>query len=231
MSPTIAPGDIARFCLYLWLAVAYVAFIARNALPSDKSPGRKKPKFVLIDRAIFFLAFFAIPTLGFAVAGLEVPGIAMLSAGQVGKWLMPTALIGVSAFCVGLFSRKGKAEIANYPQYLPPAWTVGTLGLEIVSWSLYLFAYEFAFRGMILQGLLPSGYWTAIAIQTALYAFAHLPKSGKEAAGAIAFGLATSLMSLGWGTVIPAFIAHLALALGNDLGCERARKSASARRG
>jgi hypothetical protein len=228
MSPEPVSGDIARSILYFWLAASYVGFIAWGALPSDKSPGRRKQRQVLIDRGAFFLMYFAIPLLGFTLAGLKVPGMATLSIGRLYAWLLPVTAIGAAAFCIGFFSRKGAAEIANYPQYLPPVWTWKTIVIEIFSWSLYLFAYEFAFRGMILHGLLPSGYWTAIAVQTGLYAFAHLPKSGREAAGAIVFGLATSLMTLAWGTLLPAFFCHLALALGNDLGCERARKSALA---
>ena len=218
------PGfpDMAGAILYLWLAVVYVAYIARGALPSDKAPARRRPATVLADRIIFFLAFFALPVLGFALAGYEIPGLPILSTGKPGTWGLPVTFLCCAAACLGLFSKKSPADIANYPQYSPPAWTPKAIILEIVSWSLYLFAYEFAFRGMILHGLLPAGYWTAIAIQTALYAFAHLPKSGKEAAGAIVFGVLTSVMTLAWGTVYPAFLVHLALALGNDMGCTRA---------
>ncbi len=219
-------SDIAGAILYLWLALAYVAYIARGALPSDKAPFRRKPETVLIDRMIFFLAFLVLPAAGFALAGYDLPGLSILSPGQPRAWVVPVLLFGCAAFGLGRFSRKAAADIGNYPQYLPPLWNAKTVVFEVISWSLYLFAYEFAFRGMLLYGLLPAGYWTAIAIQTSLYAFAHLPKSGKEAAGALVFGVLTSVMTLAWGTVIPAFLIHLALALGNDIGCMAAFRTA-----
>lgn len=225
MNLKIMPDDIAGFVICLWIAVAYVLFIDRGGLPSDKRPLRKKPSMVLIDRMIFFLAFLIIPVLGFKVAGFELPGRAILATGLVAKWLVPVLALSVLAFGLGLYSKKGSAEMVNYPQYLPSSWNVKTLVLEISSWSMYLLAYEFAFRGILLHVLLPAGYWTAIAVQTGLYAFAHLPKSSKEAKGAIFFGILTSVMTLGWGTVLPAFFVHLALALGNDLGSLRAQSS------
>ncbi len=220
----VKPGfsDIAGAILYLWLALAYVVYITRGALPSDKAPGRRKAGIVLVDRTIFFLAFLVLPSSGLTLAGYDLPGLQVISMGQPAAWAVPVMLLGSAAFALGRFSRKTAADTANYPQYLPLHWNAASVLFEIVSWSLYLFAYEFAFRGMILFGLLPAGYWTAIAIQTALYAFAHLPKSGKEAAGAIVFGVITSLITLAWGTMIPAFLVHLALALGNDVGCMRA---------
>ncbi|MBN1243373.1 MAG: CPBP family intramembrane metalloprotease [Spirochaetales bacterium] len=229
MSAT-SPADLASGALALWLAVAYVAFIALRGLPSNARPGRLGHDRVLASRVAFFMAFYLVPGIAYRFLGLRMPGIDLHGPGDPGAWVLPVAGIAVAAFGVGFLSRKSAADLANYPQYLPrpdfprPA----ALANEIGSWALYLWAYEFAFRGMLLSMLLPAGTATAIAVQTGLYAFAHLPKNAKEAAAALLFGVAASLMTLGWGSVIPAFVVHLALALGNDLSCALKNRTGNA---
>jgi len=220
MNPRI-PADLASGALALWLAAAYVAFIALRGLPSNDRPGRLGPDRVLASRIAFFLAFYLVPGIAYRLLGLRLPGIETHGLGNPDEWALPLVGIVVAAFGVGFLARKSPADLANYPQYVPrpdfprPA----ALANELGSWALYLWAYEFAFRGMLLSMLLSAGPATAVAVQTGLYAFAHLPKNSKEAAAALLFGVAASLMTLGWGSVVPAFVAHLALALGNDLSC------------
>ncbi len=216
-----SPADLASGALALWLAAAYVAFIALGGLPSNARPGRLGSDRVLMSRIAFFLAFYLVPGIAYRLLGLRMPGIETHGLGHPGEWVLPLAGIVVAAFGVGFLSRKSPADLANYPQYLPrPDFPrPSALANEIGSWALYLWAYEFAFRGMLLSMLLPAGPATAIAVQTGLYAFAHLPKNAKEAAAALLFGVIASLMTLRWGSVVPAFVAHLALALGNDLSC------------
>lgn len=218
----LSSADIPAAGLIAWTAIVYVAYIATGALPSDSRPARKPPRRVLADRVGFFALVGLAPPLAFLALGLRLPGIEVLGLGGDARWLPLTAVLALACWAIGRYSRKGEAEVANYPQYLPPRWSAGAVTLEIGSWALYLAAYEFAFRGFILYALLPGGTFLAIAAQTALYSFAHLPKSSKEAAGALVFGVATSLLTLYYGTLAPAFVLHLAMALGNDLGAFRA---------
>jgi hypothetical protein len=214
-------ADLASGALAFWLAAAYVAFIALEGLPSSARPRRLPPGRVLASRAAFFLAFFMIPMAAFRLIGSPLPGLRLAGPGEPGAWALPVAALASAAFGIGFLARKSPADLANYPQYLPaPGFPLASaLALEIGAWALYLWAYEFAFRGMLLSMLLPAGVAVAVAVQTGLYAFAHLPKNAKESAAALAFGLAASAMTLAWNSVVPAFLVHLALALGNDLSC------------
>ncbi len=223
---SIAIEDLIQSAYLLWLILGYVAYIALGALPSDKQAFRRPPQRVLIDRMAFFVAFFALPVLVYWLAAWELPGSEKLGLARPSAWLLPTVAFSVLAFAIGYFAKKSSADKANYPQYLPARWGAIEFVLEIASWSLYLYAYEFVFRGFLLQALLPSGVGFAIMTQTGLYAFAHLPKSVKEAGAAVLFGLATGIMTLAWGTILPAFIIHLALAIANDLSWFRAIKRA-----
>lgn len=222
MPTDFTAADFPAAVLIVWTTAIYVAYIAAGALPSDSKPGRKAPRRVILDRLVFFALVGLVPLLAFRAFGLALPGREVLSLGEPAKWLPLTALLAAACWAIGRYSRKGEPEIANYPQYLPRRWNALAIVLETGSWALYLAAYEFAFRGYILYALLPGGAFMAIAVETALYSFAHLPKSAKEAAGAIVFGIAASLLTLAYGSILPAFVLHLAMALGNDRGALRA---------
>jgi hypothetical protein len=214
--------------LFGWFGVVYIAYIAAGSLPREDKPARRKPRRVLLDRLIFSLAAgFAPAVFLVAVSGIDPTHIG-LGSGVVTEWLPFTIVLGAAGFAVGFLARKSLADLASYPQYLPLAWTPISMMLEAGSWALYLLAYEFAFRGYLLASLLPLGAPAAISIATTLYSVAHLPKSAREAIGAIPFGVVASLLALRYGTFIPAFIIHLALALGNDAGTLRAAHRAVA---
>lgn len=205
--------------LFGWFGVVYVAFVASGALPSDARPGRRKPGRVLADRAAFFAAVIAAPALA-GGAGAVWPATA-LKVGRPGEWALAASALSAIAFAVGALARKSKADVLSYPQYLPARRGASALALEIGSWALYLFAYEYAFRGYLLSALMPLGAVAASSVTTALYAVAHLPKSSKEAIGALAFGAVACLLAVRFDSFLPAFFVHLALALGNDYGCAR----------
>jgi hypothetical protein len=217
----------ASAAAYGWFAVFYIVYIASGALPSESRPGRRDPGRVVIDRLIFFAAIFALPFFALPRGFGVDPAALYLGAGKPLDWLALTLALSALGFAVGFFSRKSEADLASYPQYLPKRWTVGAWGLELGSWGLYLVAYEFAFRGYLLAALMPLGAATAIAATTALYAIAHLPKSAKEAIGALPFGIVASLLAVRFGTFLPAVAIHIALAVGNDIGAMRASRRAA----
>ncbi len=217
----------ASAAAYGWFAVFYIAYIASGALPSESRPGRRAPARVVLDRLVFFAAMFAMPYFALTLGFRADPAALFLGAGKPLDWLALTLVLSALGFSIGFFARKSGADLASYPQYWPERWSVGAWGLELGSWGLYLAAYEFAFRGYLLAALLPLGAPAAIAVTTALYAIAHLPKSNKEAIGALPFGLVASLLTLRYGTFLPAVAVHIALAVGNDIGAMRASRLAA----
>ena len=62
--------------------------------------------------------------------------------------------------------------------------------LNLLGWAIYLFGYEFLFRGILLFPLAETvGVWPAIAVNIALYSATHIPKGLDETLGAIPLGL------------------------------------------
>lgn len=107
----------------------------------------------------------------------------------------------------------GKADhLKSYPQIRAREWNIRLILVNTLSWSAYLFAYEFLFRGFLLFACIPTfGILPAIAINTAIYAFVHIPKGVKEALGAVPFGILLCIITINTRTIWAAFFAHLIL--------------------
>ena len=95
-------------------------------------------------------------------------------------------------------------------------WTKKTIFINALGWFLYLFGYEFLFRGVLLIPLIdPLGMWPAIAINIALYSATHIPKGLDETIGAIPLGFVLCLLTISSGTIWIAFIVHVVMAWTN----------------
>jgi membrane protease YdiL (CAAX protease family) len=78
--------------------------------------------------------------------------------------------------------------------------------------TLFLFSYEFFFRGVIFFSCLGSfNLLTAISITTVLYVLIHSFDSRNEILGAIPFGIVLCLFSYNTNSIWPAFLIHLTL--------------------
>jgi membrane protease YdiL (CAAX protease family) len=108
-------------------------------------------------------------------------------------------------------------NLVNYPMIRAKVWNIKIVILNALGWALYLFGYEFLFRGLLLFPLAEHlGVWTAIAINVALYSATHIPKGLEETIGAIPLGLILCILTLASGTIWIAFVVHLAMAWTNS---------------
>ena len=104
----------------------------------------------------------------------------------------------LSAIIVPLtyLSAQKPKNLANYPQIRAKVWSKNAF-INALGWFLYLFGYEFLFRGVLLIPLIePLGMWPAIAINIALYSATHIPKGLDETIGAIPLGFALCLLTI-----------------------------------
>jgi len=105
-----------------------------------------------------------------------------------------------------------------YPQIRLKEWNFKVFLINALSWSGYLLAYEFLFRGLLLFSsisLFSAIY--AIGINIILYALAHTHKGRKEAIGSIPVGILLCIITLETGSMWTAFLAHVVMALSNDI--------------
>lgn len=124
---------------------------------------------------------------------------------------------GIVAFFAGFLVSKFTGSSKIYPQIREKSWGLTLVVINALSWTAYLLAYEFLFRGIVLfSSAVAFGVLPAIALNVFLYALAHWPKGIKEMFGAVPFGIALCLITLETGTIWAALAAHLALALSHD---------------
>ena len=113
-------------------------------------------------------------------------------------------------------SAKNPKNLVNYPQIRAKTWSLKMIFINALGWFLYLFGYEFLFRGILLIPLLEVlGIWPAIVINIALYSTTHIPKGLDETIGAIPLGFVLCLLTIASGTIWIAFIVHLIMAWTN----------------
>jgi membrane protease YdiL (CAAX protease family) len=131
--------------------------------------------------------------------------------------------LGVLIILINYFNTQNPKNLAFYPMIREKVWSRKLVMQNALSWIAYLVGYELMFRGILLFGLVPLlGVWPAIAVNAALYAFAHIPKNLGETIGAIPLGVLFCLLTLHTGTIWIALIVHIIIALSNSFFSLRA---------
>lgn len=153
---------------------------------------------------IFFLPGKSVPEFGLSFRFNELP--------PWWSWLLiPLILI------LGYFTARTPGNLKLYPQIRANTWTPRILAVSGTSWILFLIGYEFLFRGFVLHASLdimePA---PAIALNAAVYAFAHFYKGPGETFGAIPAGILFCYLTLLTGNIWCAVILHSVMALSNE---------------
>jgi membrane protease YdiL (CAAX protease family) len=128
------------------------------------------------------------------------------------SWLLiPLILI------MGYVAAQKPGNLNLYPQIRALQWTRGMIAMSSVSWVLFLIGYEFLFRGFVLHASLElMEPVPAIALNCAIYAFAHFYKGPGEAFGAIPVGILLCYLTLITGNIWCAVVLHSVMALSNE---------------
>lgn len=175
---------------------------------------------------IFFTKYFGFLSMGVAPTVICLLLLPEYSLADYGLTFIPETSIfslvwtlGLTALVVPLayISAKKPKNLVNYPQIRAKEWTTKIVIINALGWALYLFGYEFLFRGTLLFPLVDSiGVWPAIAVNIGLYSATHIPKGLDETIGAIPLGLVLCLLTLASGTIWIAFLVHVAMAWTNS---------------
>lgn len=131
-------------------------------------------------------------------------------------------IAGASMFFIllNIFNSKNIELRMMYPEYRLKEWDLTGLVISTGGWILYLTAYEYLFRGLLLFSCLEAfGLWPAIVINLALYASLHLPKGMKEATAAIPFGALICYLTIESHSIVPAVFIHSLQAISIELFC------------
>jgi membrane protease YdiL (CAAX protease family) len=130
--------------------------------------------------------------------------------------LLPVALIA-AILLVTYFNAPRESNLAMYPQIRKRQWSASIVFGSGITWVVYLFAYEFLFRGILLFSSLASlDQVTSITLNVCIYALFHIPKGMKETLASIPFGIILCLLTIRSGSFYLAFLLHSLLALSNE---------------
>jgi len=162
------------------------------------------------------MARLLFPAYSLRQLGLAFPGSGKPSViGVVSSLILMPLLITV-AWLKNRGTARKDGDFGRYPEIGMKTWTAGTIVANVGFWSLYLFAYELLFRGILLFLLAAElGVWPAIGINIALYSAVHIPKGAQEAVGALFLGFVFCLLALTTASVLVPFLAHVAMAIAN----------------
>ena len=131
--------------------------------------------------------------------------------------LIWTIILGSILLVIPYFSARKEEMLQFYPQIRVPEWTRGLLMINAVVWLLYLWAYEYLFRGFLLLSMAGAlGWWPAIAITTALSSVTHMPKGSKETFGTVPLSILLCFIVIQTGAIWPCVVIHAVLAISND---------------
>lgn len=207
-------GFIAGFLLYHGFTTSGKI---QKYIASKSTPGNYSRNQAFLNRLTGFMCFFIFPVLivyflpDTSFKYLRIYPIITADSIKFGL------LIAVPLVLLSALTSKSDKNLREYPQIRNKNWGSGLLVSSALTWILYLFAYEFTFRGILFFVLVePLGLMPAIAVNTVIYALVHVPKSFREAIGSVPLGVVLCLAAWQTQGFMVAFIAHCFLALSNE---------------
>lgn len=130
------------------------------------------------------------------------------------KWIL-AALVIIPILMLWIGPKK--ENLWKNPKIRARHWTWTLVILNTLSWVIYLFAYEFFFRGFLLfPSIAKFGLASAIVINVVLYTLAHVDQGRAMMMGAAIFSVVLSLVSFYTGSFYAAFLIHVINACSNE---------------
>ena len=147
-------------------------------------------------------------------------GIRLIRPWESLTWIIG---LGIAIILIQSIAANNKSNLKQYPQIRISEWSKTLFCKNVIFWFIYLFSYEFMFRGFLLFGtLFIFGVWPSIIINTVLYSLSHMPKGFRETVLAIPFGVFICYLTLRVETIWVAVFLHFSLAVSNDFFSIRA---------
>jgi len=215
LAPILAIGGVT---------IAFIAyyFVIISPKMEERIRGRRGEEQGQI-RWVIFQRIWGGSLLGLTALLLPVVGLGKMpwdygmSFGMKGETILMVLGMGAVVIVVNLIRAGKPANLVHYPQIRVPEWNLRLLLTSSGGWIIYLLGYELMFRGFLLFGCIEVlGIWPAIAINTAIYSFAHFFKGIGETVGAIPFGILMCVLTLHTGNFMLAFLVHCFLAVSNQ---------------
>ena len=214
-------GTLVSFFLYYYIAHSK---ILKNSFQS-KGDGVQQKKLLFFTKKLSGFIFMGLlpGVFYYSFKGSQSPDFGLTYTHFTSN--LPT-ILGLMAIIVAiLFINYKLNPDFNTLQIKAKNWTPSLFAVNAFGWIIYLIAYEFLFRGILLfecNALL--GFWPAIAINVAIYAAIHMVNGKDQAIGALIFGTIACYFTLTRGTILIPVFMHITLSLAADLFSIRSQK-------
>ncbi len=173
---------------------------------------------IIVWRVIFFL-FFSVSPFVF-LSNKELLKEVLFTHIEINKLFFVLAIFIPVILIINYKQSRKESHQNAYPVIKLKRWSSGFYIFNIVSWLLYLLAYEFVFRGLLLFNCMEVvGVYWAILINSTVYALAHIFKGRFETMGAFPLGMVFCIITMYTNHFITAFILHAVMAISNDILC------------
>ena len=106
---------------------------------------------------------------------------------------------------------------AAYPRVSPWSAAPFLMTYAEISYGMYLFCWEFFFRGYLLFGLARSIGWPAIVVQALAFGLLHFGKPPVEVVASFGAGVILGIMALNAKSFVPCFVLHWAASVSFDV--------------
>ncbi len=222
--PDPTPWLYAATVLYLAYHLAIRPAVVARIFPSLAHDDRAlRTRIALFRRALGTLLFGLVPAIYLALSGIPLARLGLNL--DVDPTHLALALGFPLVLSPLLLAQSKKPRFLDHYPEVRTAFTNQLRLQNALSWTAYLLAYEFFFRGVLLLGLVPAiGPDIALAVSTMGYVWVHLDKYPGEAIGSLVSGLVFGLLTLASGSILPAFLGHLLIALLTDELAARGRQ-------
>jgi hypothetical protein len=228
LSAVLSPSAVAVAAIVLFTAGwAVYALLGGSGRLQERFYSRFGPRTGAIrhttfQRLLMACCFGVVPLVVSVILQLDLGRFCRLPhpSGPAALW---SGLLFLGAGFGSYFNPQLRRPGARYPQMKLTEWTRPLVLYNLLLWALFLVAYEFMYRGILLYSLLPYGMGIAVTINAALYALTHVHKGLTETLAAAPFGVALCLLTVATGSFWTAALIHVSLAVGNGLGAVRFR--------
>ncbi len=195
-------------------------FIAKTKNNSDK---KYNSNLFIYLQLVGIILFGTIPFL-YSLYYFSHTSYVLINSSQVNY----TLIFAIPLMTIVLLINKKLAERPSHNRHYPQININSKSKLygNIILWILYILAYEFTFRGVLLfEAIKVWGIIWSIAINIIIYAISHIPKGKLEALGAAPLGFIFCLISIITHSFWTAFLIHLTIAISNDVFCLREKNN------
>lgn len=205
---------VVDFTIILLVAiVSYVVFIGiTNFYKGDGTM-----HYFIKQKLSGFLLLFIFPAIVSSLIGFKYSFIKIYTLEPSFSFYLPL-MVGIILVFNHYFTSKYSGIRERYPEMRFSVWSISHVLLGAIGWFIFLFGYEFLFRGLLLYAALEvmPVFW-AILLNITLYALAHLPKSKDEVIGAFFFGIILCFVTIKTGNIWFAVILHFVQAFSTGL--------------